>query len=73
MLAGFCAAHYESAAKEFLVVQFLHSAFRFLNGLHLHKSKTLRTLIMPVTYDLGILHVAHTVEQFKEIALGGVK
>jgi len=57
MLAGFCAAHYESAAKEFLVVQF----------------KTLRTLIMPVTYDLGILHVAHTVEQFKEIALGGVE
>ena len=73
MLAGFCAAHYQPAAEKFLVVQLLYGAFRFLYGLHLHKSKTLRTLIMPVTYDLGILHVAHTVEQFKEIALGGVE
>jgi len=73
MLAGFCTAHYQSAAEKFLVVQFLHSAFRFLDGLHLHKSKTLRALIVPVTYDLGILYVPHTVEQFKEVALGCIE
>ncbi len=28
---------------------------------------------MPVTYDLGVLHVPHAVEQFKKIALGGVE
>ncbi len=73
MLAGFCAAHYQSAAEEFLVVQFLYGALRFLDGLHLDKGKTLRALVVPVTYDLGILHVPHTVEQFKEIALGCVE
>ena len=73
MLAGFCAANYQSAPEEFLVVQFLHSAFRFLDGLHLHEGKALRALVVPVTYDLGILHVPHTVEQFKEIALGGIE
>ena len=73
MLAGFCAAHYEPAAEKFLVVQLLHGAFRFLYGLHLHKSKTLRALVMSVTYDLRILHVAHTVEQLKEIALSSVE
>jgi len=73
MLAGFCAAHYESTAEEFFVVQFLHSAFRFLDGLHLHKRKTLRALIVPITYDLRILHVAHAVEQFEQIALGGIE
>ena len=73
MLAGFCAAHYQSAAEEFFVVQFLHSAFRFLDGLHLHKRKAFRALVVPITYDLGILHVPHSVEQFKQIALGGVE
>ena len=54
-------------------MQFLHRAFRFLDGLHLHEGETLRALVVPVTYDLGILHVPHTVEQFKEIALGCVE
>ncbi len=40
MLVGFCSAHHQPAAEEFLVVQFLHGALRFLNGLHLHKGKT---------------------------------
>ncbi len=73
MLAGFCAAHYQSAAEEFFVVQFLHSAFRFLDGLHLHKRKTLRALIVPITYDFRILHMPHAVEQFEQIALGGIE
>ena len=65
MLVGFCSAHNQPAAEEFLVVQFLHGAFRFLDGLHLHKSKTFRPLVVPVTYDLCVLHVSHAVEQFK--------
>ena len=73
MLIGFCSADDESATEEFLVVQFLHGAFRFLDALHLHKSKTLRALVVPVTYDLGILHVPYAVEQFKEIALSCVE
>jgi hypothetical protein len=73
MLIGFCPAHDQPAAKEFFVVQFLHGAFRFLDSLHLHKGKTLRALVVPVTYDLGILHVPHSVEQFKQIALGSVE
>ena len=73
VLIGFCPAHDQSAAKEFLVVQLLHGAFRFLDGLHLHKGKTFRALVVPVTYHLCILHVPYAVEQFKEIALGRVE
>ena len=73
MLAGLRATDHESAAEEFLIVQFLHGAFRFLNGLHLNERKTFRALIMPITYDLGVLHLPHTVEQFEEIALSGVE
>jgi len=73
MLIGFCPAHDQPAAKEFFVVQFLHGAFRFLDGLHLYKGETFRALVVPVTYDLGILHVPHSVEQFKQIALGSVE
>ena len=40
MLVGFCSTHHQPAAEEFLVVQFLYCAFRFINGLHLHKCKT---------------------------------
>ena len=73
MLVGFRAAHNEPATKEFLVVQFLHSAFRFLDGLHLHKCKTFRALVVPIAYHLCIVHVSDAVEQFEEIALGRVK
>src|SRR5262249_12922023 len=73
MLIGFCSADDESATEEFLVVQFLHGAFRFLDALHLHKSKTLRALVVPVTYDLGILHVPYAVKQLKETALFGAE
>jgi hypothetical protein len=40
MLAGFGATHYQPAAEEFLVVQFFHGAFRFIDGLHLYKRET---------------------------------
>jgi hypothetical protein len=73
VLIGFRAAHNEPAAEEFLVVQFLHRAFRFLDGLHLHKRKTLRALIVTIAYHLCIVHVSDAVEQFEEIALGRVK
>ena len=73
MLIGFRAAHDEPATEKFLVVQFLHSAFRFLYGLHLHKCKTFRALVVPIAYDLCVLHVANAVEQVEEIALGGVE
>jgi hypothetical protein len=73
VLIGFRAAHNEPATEEFLVVQFLYSALRFLDGLHLHKRKTFRALIVPIAYDLCVMHVANAVEQFEEIALGGVE
>ena len=65
VLIGFCAAHHQPTAEEFLVVQFLHRAFRFLDGLHLHEGKAFRALVVPVTYDLRVLHVPYAVEQFK--------
>ena len=73
MLIGFRAAHDEPAAEKFLVVQFFHRAFCFLDSLHLHKRKTFRALVMPIAYDLCVLHVANAVEQFEEIALGGIE
>jgi hypothetical protein len=73
VLIGFRAAYNEPATEEFLVVQFLHSALRFLDGLHLHKRKTFRALIVPIAYDLCVLHVANAVKQVEEIALGGVE
>jgi len=73
MLIGFRAAHNEPATEEFLVVQFLHGAFRFLDGLHLHKRKTFRALVVPIAYDLCVVHVANAIEQVEEIALGGVE
>jgi hypothetical protein len=62
MLARFRSADHEFAAEEFFVVQFLHRSFRFFDGLHLHKGETLGALVMPVTYDLGVLHVADAIE-----------
>jgi hypothetical protein len=73
MLAGFGATHYQPAAEEFLVVQFFHGAFGFLDGLHLHKCETLRALIVTVAYNFGILDVSDPVEQFEKVALGRVE
>ena len=73
MLIRFRAAHDQPATEKFLVMQFLYRAFRFLEGLHLHKRKTFRALVVPIAYDLCVLHVSNAVEQFEEIALGGVE
>ncbi len=73
MFAGLCAADNEPATEEFFIVQFLYGAFCFLDCLHLHEGKTFRTLVMPVTYDLGVLNMSNTVEQFEEITLRGVE
>jgi len=73
MLIGLRATHNEPATEKFFVVQFLHSSFRFLDGLHLHKRKTFRALVVPIAYDLCVLHVTNAVEQFEEIALGGIE
>lgn len=54
-------------------MQFVHSAFGFLDGLHLNKRKAFRALVVPIAYDLCVLHVANAIEQFEEIALGGVE
>ena len=73
MLIRFRAAHDQPATEEFLVVQFLYRAFRFLNGLHLYERKTFRALVVPVTDDLRVLHMSNAIEQVEKIALGGVK
>jgi hypothetical protein len=73
MLARFRAAHDELATEELFVMQFVHRAFRFVDRLHMHESESFRALIVPVAHDLGVLHMANTVEQFEEIALRGVE
>ena len=73
VLVGFCPAHHQSATEEFFVVQFLHGTFGFLDGLHLYKCETFRTLVVPVTYHFGILHVPYTGKQFEQVALCGVE
>jgi hypothetical protein len=73
MLVRFRAAYYKPATKEFLVVQFLHRAFRFFDSLHLHKGKTLRALIVAIAYHLRVLYMSNAVEQFEKIALGGIE
>ena len=54
-------------------MQFVHCSFRFLDGLHLHERETFRALVMAIAYDLCVLHVSDTIEQFEEIALRGVE
>src|SRR5215471_8194674 len=73
MLAGLRAAHHESAAEKFLVMQFLDGPLRLLDRLHLHESEPLGTLIMAVAHYLGILHVPDAVKQLEQVALGGVE
>ncbi len=73
MLIRFCAADHEPPSQEFLVVQLLDCAPGLLDGLHLNKGKPFRALVVPIAYDLRILHVPHAVEEFEEIALRGVE
>ena len=71
MIARFRPAHEELAAEEILVVEFRHRALRFFHGVHLHEGETLRALIVFVSHNLGILHLAYAIEEFEEIALRG--
>ena len=54
-------------------MQFFHGAFCFLDGLHLNKGKPFGTLVVPITYYFGVLHVSDTVEELEQIALGRVE
>jgi len=65
MFARFGAANYKLAAKEFLVVQFVHRAFGFLDRLHLDEGETFRTLIVAIAHDFGVLDVADAVEELE--------
>lgn len=69
VLARFRTADNQLATKEFLVVQFLHGAFRFLDRKHLDEGKALRTLVVLVRHHLGVLHCTDAIEELKEIAL----
>jgi len=73
MLIGFRAAHDEPATEKFLVVQLLHGAFGFLDGLHLYKRETFRALVVAIANDLCVLDVSNAIEQIEKIALGGVE
>jgi hypothetical protein len=73
MLIGFRPAYHKPSTKKFLVMQFLYRAFRFLDGLHLHKRKPFRALVVPIAYDLCVLDMSNAVEQFEEIALSGIE
>ena len=73
MLIGFRAAYDQPATEKFLVVQFLHRAFRFLNVLHLYKRKTFRALVVAIANDFSVLDMSNAVKQVEKIALGGVE
>lgn len=73
MLARLGPADDQLAAQEFLVVQFIDRAFRFIDILHLDKGESFRALIMPIGYDLGILHVPNPIKELEEIALRRIK
>src|SRR4029077_7718486 len=55
MFARFRAANHELAAEEFLIVQLLHRAFRFLDRLHLDERETFRALVVAIADDFGVL------------------
>jgi hypothetical protein len=69
VLARFCAANNQFAAQEFFVVQFLYRAFRFVDGLHLDKCETFRSLIVTVTDYFCVLNVTDPVKQVEQVTL----
>src|SRR2546423_8128784 len=73
MLARFRAAHHQLPAEEFLVVQFLHGTLRFVDGIHLDEGEPLRTLVVTIRDDLGVLDRADTVEELEQVALRRVE
>ena len=73
MLIGFRATDDQPATQEFLVVQFLNRAFRFVDGLHLYKRKAFRALVVAIANNLCVLHMSNAGEQFEQVALGRVE
>jgi len=73
VLARFCAANYQFAAKEFLVVQFLNRAFGFFDRLHLNERETLRPLVVTITDYFCVLNVPDAVEQVEQVTLRGIE
>ena len=73
MFARFRAAYDQLAAEEFLVVQLVHGALRFVDRLHLHESETFRALVVSIAHHFGVLHVPDAVEELEKIALGRVE
>ena len=73
VLAGFCAAHHQFAAKELLVVQFPYGAFGFLDALHLHKSEAFRPLVVFVGYNLSVLDLTDPVEELEKVAFSRIE
>jgi hypothetical protein len=73
MFARFSAADDELAPEEFLVMQFLYRAFRFIDRLHGDDGEPFRALVVAIAHDLGVLHVTDTVKQLEEIALRRVE
>ena len=69
VFARFRAAHDELAAEKFLVVQFLHGSFCFIDRQHLDEGESFRALVVFISHDLRVLHRADAVEEFEEIAL----
>ena len=73
MLARFRAAHEKLASEELLVMQLRDGSLRLRHSQHLDEGKTLRALIVFVSHDLRVLHLAYAVEKFKEVAFGGLE
>ncbi len=69
-LAG--SAHYEFAAHKLLIVEFFHCAFGFLQRLHLNKCEPFGSVRVFIGYYLCVLDFAYSIEEFEQVALGGV-
>ena len=73
MLGGFRAAHHQFAAEKFLIVQLLYRSPCFIDRLHLNESEAFGALVMPITNNLGVVHVTDTIKELEQIALRGVE
>ena len=65
MVARLRATDYKLAAKKLFVVEFLHRAFCFIHGEHLHEGKPLRALVVFVADHLGVLDLSDAVEELE--------
>ena len=73
LFVRFRAANYQFAAQELLVVQLCNRSLGFLDGLHLHKRKSFRSLVVAVADYLRVLNVSDAVKQVEQVTLGRVE